>query len=793
MAQNYINLGLACLAFSGESTPSTISTVYIRNATGTPLNPSGTVIASGFPLLTGTSNTFNYSSIAFNVYFDENLVRFASDRQNWRYIGTSAPTYSETSGVQNQTITTASWNPLTYPLSVTHPAPSGTSYSIVQGTDSTLETWLKSSYVSLPSGLPGAPVGGVTTSTAIYLYQTASTGTYLALNGATLSTVTPSVASGVAATPFYFSYSVQTGVKITLVISDTNGGSGSPVNGIIYKANGTVDVTISGTTMNYSITCTQPVLGENPTGFPSTSSTLLKHVNSGKYVYWNGVSTSGTISSGTSYTSAAAPSLSLVDYWQSGITSSQIMQGLQFKFWDLTGTTTAATATDATMKDWYGWLVVKDVTKAPAFNNTTNVAITNSNVLYIGQGTAGTGTGFGPVIASSTAYPSTFEGWVFENDGGTTTNPMQIAYVRNSTIPPSGAPTQVGYLTSLDGNQLTFVASSTRPVSTNANNFQCFQCTGLTGTNSYCNPIGGGGTSSTGTTTAAISISFVSGAWYLRSSNVLTMPMTTTGISSSSTNVTLSINGQTLNPSLSTTTIRNDYEDLTYALNNPTTYTPGSSYTFNFGILGRIASPQNISTTLTLPSTRLGTISGGILNSVKYEGVVTFSTLAIAVGTTFLVHINNNTSSPYWATVVTPTVAYFNISPILAIPFSKGSLPITAYLNTPQYFPTTSSTITSYEDSLDIITNVVLSKASRTGTVTFQSSTPRVSSSDAIYITGLGSMIINSPAIGSSSTTYNITYASSITFNAGTSLYAYSTTGSPISSVSNFFNFTLSA
>ncbi len=668
---NYINIGSSCATFSYETQPTGYTTIYVRNGNGVPLNPSGTVnSATGYPLLTGTSNTFNYSSIAFNVYFNESLMRFSTGRENWRYLGTTAPTWSESGTVPGQTVTTASSWPASQTgisLAVTHPASGGTSYTIVTGTDSALETWLKGTYVALPS-IPAA-ADTVTTSLPLYLYEETDTTTYVLNTAGALSTVKPSTAGGVQASAFYFSYRVSTGTSITLGLSTTSGGSGSFAAGIIYLLNGKVEVTIAGVKRTFLITATQPSIGENPAGFPASSSTLLKHVNSGKYVYWNGITTSGAILPTTVYTNTSLPSLSLIDYWRSGITSGNIMKGLQFKFWDLTGVSSSSGTT--TIGDWYGWLVVKNASLAPSFTNTTNIAVTNDNTLYIGTGIAANAKGYGPVQASSTANPSSYEGWIFQTAPASPTNNIQIIYSRNSAIPPSGPPTQVGYLTSTDGTQISFVISATSPISTNANNFQCFQCTGLTAGASYCNPISTGGIIAPGVDLT----SFTYASWFMKSSNTVIVNNPYRG--STTINITQGINqGQTLNPGTTRSTLNSSTVFLDYTLNGTVTkYTKGTTYNLSLSTTATNAVDTNVIRTITIPNTNtLGTISSATATAATNTITVNLSGCVLPINTTVFIHGTVNNSSILRGQTVSTVVNQTSFSFVISSGFNVSDI-----------------------------------------------------------------------------------------------------------------------
>ena len=455
---NYINLGSTCAAFTQEtgSRGSDYTNIYITNASNAPLKNDFT---TGFA--TGSSNVFRYADHALDVWFSDSLIRSASGRSDWRLLSdhtaATTPSYPGSSVDSTRTVdvsTSDAWSGLTSITSATafnvrYPAGgSGAAAKIVASDNAALTTWV-TNYVTFPAAVPNA-------STDFYLVKTASGITnYLIYNGSTYTKATQGIfnTDGLA-TAFRLNRSAPTGTNPNIIVKiyvSTNANTTELTN-IRYNADGTVTVTGAASADDtYTITTTRPSLGnENPAGFPTTV-TLLKHPLTNKFLYWDGVETNGAAGIGR---------FSLVDYWKSGLSATDVQKGLQYRFWDMTATTDTATT------DFYRWLVTKNVGSAVTVNNVANVAVTTGGTFYVGS--------------PSGNLPTNQEGWVLQSVSATSNT---LVYVRGGT--------PVGYLSGPNttaGTSVTFNALSTYPISSTANNWMCFRCT-PTATDGYCDVV----------------------------------------------------------------------------------------------------------------------------------------------------------------------------------------------------------------------------------------------------------------------------------------------------------------
>lgn len=467
MAQ-YINLGTTCTAFTQENPPSatTLSAVYILDASNFLLKNTPAPTGTGYTSFTGTSNNINYTDLQFKVWFSQDLVRSGTDRQNWRYLSPNSdsipPTYSTSAPTVNQTVVTfpssTSWpaQGSLSSLNVQHPAGSYGSYEkIIPESDSNFTT-------AINNILAWPVISGPTTldnNQAIYLVKSSTI--FLKYVGAIFSTADRSSPAELGpATQFYIQRRINSGVSAQLVLSTTSGGTTTVVpNSIVsLKAGPIWEVIISGSGVSgvdgtYSITTTVPSFGptEDPT-FPTTT-TLIKSASTGKYIYWNG-------------NNGGVGTLSLKDYWASGLTSNDIKKGMQFWFRDQTFQRDYTVATP--MVDWYRWHVVKNISNSPStVGNTSNIAVT---------------TGGAPVveIGGSSTPPAT-EGWVFSN----VQSPYYLMYVRQN----AGQMSNVGYLSSGANDTITWTTGN--PTLIPANMWICNQCTPAGG-QFYCETTGSG-------------------------------------------------------------------------------------------------------------------------------------------------------------------------------------------------------------------------------------------------------------------------------------------------------------
>ncbi len=519
---NYINIGSTCANFDYESglkpTASLTGLYLINGSSGMPLKdtPAPTVSqTSGFLAVTsytGGSNAFNIADTEFKVWFNEGLSRFASGRQDWRYLTdptASAPVYNdtaETSSLRYQTVVTAggsvwptqstidSGSSFEAGIQVTHPAVGGSNYYLVNSSNVFMYTYANTNIVTLPSPISYTTPAASTTismdSTQFYLYNKSNDIRYITYSGTAFGISDTNTVTAVQPTAFYMTR-VRSGSRIFMALATGTPGSGTVVSptsdGVAVLSNFEVQITsaTTGVAGTYRITTVNPSLGESPAGFPDTTSTLLKHVATGRYLYWTGTGINNSITVPTVF--------DLRDFWSSGLNANQIIQGMQFKFQDMTGTSNAAAAGSGTLLDWYHWKVVNDVTKSPSVtNNTSNVAVTRfgSNAWVLGSPT---GQFFGNQSTSTDVHPSKFEGWSIYGTSGASSN--ALVYVR---VPQAGGlPTPVGYLT-VSGGNLSFVQSSTLPNLTiggnqNANSWVCYKCTTASG--QYCSPYSTGGSS----------------------------------------------------------------------------------------------------------------------------------------------------------------------------------------------------------------------------------------------------------------------------------------------------------
>lgn len=528
MSQNYVNLGQVCSEFQYEQSDKPLSSLtdlfIINKSSGRPLSSITSPPFSDYTI--STNNVFYYSNINFFMFFNESLIRGGINRQNFRYINSSStpPVHSESNGIINiQSVNTAriqdtwynsqsSFDSISSNEDTLEIVYNGGNYKIVNHSNVLLENWLLQNITVYPttSSLITAP----TRTTPIYLYQQSSVNTYLLISGSDSSptystTVINTIQSSVIPNPLYLTV-IKTGTGrnkiLFLALTLSSSGNSTYLNNLIVNSNYTVNY--QGTV--YVLTNIQPTPGENPASYPETTATLFKHASTGRYLYWDQTGLNNVVTGST---------LKTVDFWQSGLSSNQIIQGMQFRFQDMTDLSNAGPPGSSSIFDWYHWKVINDITKAPTFVNTSNVAVSKpdvtlskSNVLVLGSPS---GYFFGNSTSSSEVTPSKNEGWALVNYSGVSSN--AIVYVRGNLN--GGTPTPVGYITVVPGQtNVTFVNSTTLPLTNingnlTANAWFCFKCT-TTSVNEYCNPISSGGTTSVQQRNIT-----VSGTYVLDSSN----------------------------------------------------------------------------------------------------------------------------------------------------------------------------------------------------------------------------------------------------------------------------------
>jgi hypothetical protein len=500
MAQ-YINIGSTCAVFDQDSTNipgnSVLSGVYILDTSNSILKNTPVPTGSGYSTLSASSNSVNYSDLQFKVWFSQDLVRSAYDRQTWRYLSpqsiSSVPTYSTSAPVVNQTVALSSggsWPAnANSPISILHPAVSTYSDRIVTESNSDFTAAINN-IVSYPT------ISTVTydNTRAMYLFKKTDTTSYLKLTGSVLSiAVTSNPAEIGPATPFYFHRVLTPGVGARLVLSSTSGSVTEVTNSRVELNTGTYEIVIqgsgvSGVDTTYTITPTQPNFGPVEAGFPSDA-TIIKSASTGKYMFWNGGST--------------ISSLSVRDYWTSGISADGIRKGMQFWFRDQTYLRDYSGSTP--MVDWYKWGVVNDITNAPSTaGNTSNVTINSA----------------GTTLAIDGTNPANTEGWVFSN----TVSPYYLMYVKAS----GGQMSNVGYLSVSTGDSITYTQGT--PTLNSANMWLCNKCTPVTG-QSYCDTTGVVGSQPTQAQLFSITVTNPWGVQLESTGNVLVLSNTFAGSS----------------------------------------------------------------------------------------------------------------------------------------------------------------------------------------------------------------------------------------------------------------------
>jgi hypothetical protein len=487
---SYINLGATCSDFN-QVTPDVLpygqNIFYILGSTTQTATPLKYTEPMNRDVITQPvkSNVVVYSDYQFKLWWDPAVVRSNVNVTNWRVLTKATSTsdniptdYTYVAGNSN-VITTASPWPSSYSTFnssyahiVTFPGAGNNAYLV--GLSHTAVADQTSNVFTNLLGGPGnfsyntsSPYTSTATN-AYYLRENVNNSKwYVKYENNSLSDFNYDAAPVTNFTPLQFRVFIKRDTGRLSV--------GLSTNSSFVDLSASCTVTFDGTNWGvrlvnsnrqYIFETSAPSLTAAEQGFP-TSVTMLKLVNSNNYLYWNG----------TFGVSGTPANFSVKDYWASGLSTSNVVQGMQFYFVDKQATNAPTNSTG--MVDWYRWAVHNSWDRSLMTSDSTKKA----NVVAVTGGAVHVTNGPTVTTASPVYTPVDSEGWVLQSSSSSTTSSSAYALVYAKISATDNLQKPVCYANVNSNNDVVFVAApttadwTTTSIPTHAYSWNCFKCT----------------------------------------------------------------------------------------------------------------------------------------------------------------------------------------------------------------------------------------------------------------------------------------------------------------------------
>lgn len=467
---NYINIGSTCAPFSEGSASYELATngavYYIVNGGAGP-TASSTLLrhtpSVGYST-SGGSNLVVYSDFQHKIWWNANVVISDTGRSQWRVItpgtstndgilssGGTATTYNRTDH-GSKVVSASSWTTLTGAVGantslsgVTFSADSGvstpaqvTTLTVVNSLTTTA-TYITTTTSNVFTNMLGAPAsasavsytssgGNLISSDFYYLQQVANTRVYLRYASSALTTTDTSTVASLALGEYRFKLFIK-GVTGRLHVALYPDSATPAVDLTSLGASVTFDgtnwrVTFSGQSYTFQASNLPPSPATSTvTAFPSAI-TMLKFGTTSSYLRWDG--TQGNASTATKFT--------IADYWGSNMSTSNIVQQMQFYFGDMTPNANAPVG-QASSLDIYKWYVLTSPSAlTPNWGFISNVVAPPTGNVFITNANSLSGTNSLNYLYNTTSNANS-EGWVLVSRAGSgLTETTNLALVYSNVV-----------------------------------------------------------------------------------------------------------------------------------------------------------------------------------------------------------------------------------------------------------------------------------------------------------------------------------------------------------------------
>jgi hypothetical protein len=528
---NYINIGSTCAPFSESGASYEIATnsklFYITNGT----SPTSPVLrhtpAVGYST-SQSSNLVVYSDFQYKIWWNSNVVTSGTSRSLWRVIspGTStndgiltgggvADSYT-TGGIHGlKVVSASSWTSLTGAVadsaslsyvsfsadSVVSPPPAReTNLTIVTTTPSSASyiTTAVAAGANVFTNMIGSPLGLSYTSgvTNNYFYLKEGTTTnYLRYAASTLSRQDVNGLVNLTDTEYRFRLYINTGTPGRIFVALYSGDTGTiDLSTLALVSFSGSSWRVVHNSISYSFIASNiPPVGVTASGTQTIPAdvTLLKLAGStSSYLRWDGFP--GNVSQGS-----GSGKFTVEDYWVSGMSTSNIVQQVQFYFGDMTSAN-ASPGVPGNV-DIYKWYVLTSPSNlSPSPTSVSNVVAAPTGNVFVTNATTLSG-------ADSLNYNyvgnSANEGWVLLAQNSSATNAStRVALVYANVVTGTAGFTPMCYANVVPSTSPAQIKFARLPASTtwgtlagiqHAFSWNCVKCTPNAG--ATCAASGGGG------------------------------------------------------------------------------------------------------------------------------------------------------------------------------------------------------------------------------------------------------------------------------------------------------------